>query len=187
MTQPTQSPHMERISGGTLMRSSTQAGCYAVKVRSRGEATVGNALRSKGFDVLLPTYTDARRYSDRVKEVKCALFPGYVFVRLTGEGLLPLVSTEGVSYIVKSGGQLRPLLDEEAAAIESLCNSGEDCQPCENYRVGQRVSIASGPLVGLTGILVRVGENDRLIISINSIFSSVSVDVRDIVLQPAER
>lgn len=168
----------------TPLFGATKAGCFAVKVRSRGEASVGAALTNKGFDVLLPTYIDSRRYTDRIKEKQCALFPGYVFVRMHGEELLPLVSTEGVSYIVKLGSMLRPLPQEEASAIEALCNAEARCQPCESFKVGQRVSIESGPLVGLTGILVKVGANDRLIVSINSIFSSVSVDVRDTVLKP---
>jgi transcriptional antiterminator NusG len=152
---------------------------YAVKVRSRGEYTVGHALRHKGFDILLPTYVHRRPYSDRIKRVNCALFPGYIFVRTDTQEFLPIVSTEGVSYIIKSGNSLHPLPQEEVTALESLCKFNDGCEPCVNYIAGQRVSIESGPLRGLQGVLARVGDNDRLVISINSIFSSVSIDVRD--------
>ena len=165
-------------------RENCLPGCYAVKVRSRMEGSIGVALKQKGFDVLLPTYTDRRRYSDRVKAVSRALFPGYVFVRTEMKELLPLVSTEGVSYIVKSGNAPHPLPQQEVAAIESLCRMDAPCSPCENLNVGQRVTIESGPLSGLQGILTRIGDNDRLVISINSIFSSVSVDLRDTAVTP---
>lgn len=154
-------------------------GCYAVKVRSRMEGVISGALKQKGFDVLLPTYTDRRRYSDRVKSVSRALFPGYVFVRTEMRELLPLITTEGVSYIVKSGNAPHPLPQQEVAAIESLCRMTAACSPCENFHVGQKVRIESGPLHGLEGILARIGNNERLVISISSIFSSVSVDLKD--------
>lgn len=167
--------------GATL--SDNQRGCYAVKVRSRGESAVGRSLRQKGFDIILPTYIQRRHYSDRIKEVSHALFPGYVFVRMDPKEVLPIISTEGVSYIVRSGKALHPLPQEEVAAIESLCNVREGCEPCVNFNVGQRISIESGPLQGLQGILARVGDNDRIVVCINSIFSSVSVDVRNTVIK----
>lgn len=156
---------------------------FAVKVRTRGEIAVGVALRHKGYDVMMPTYTARKRYSDRVKKAQHALFPGYVFVRMDPQQLLPLVQTEGVSYVVKSGSSLAPLPVDEALALESLCKVPTECEPCENFQVGQRVLIDSGPLQGLKGLLTRVGDRDRLVISINSIFSSVSVDLKDTVVR----
>jgi transcription antitermination factor NusG len=161
-------------------------GCYAVKVRSRMEESISDALRNKGFEVMSPTYVDRRRYSDRVKVVNRALFPGYVFVRTDMKELLPLFSTAWVSYIVKSGNSPQPLPAREVAALESLCRVDEDCAPCEPLSIGQRVVIESGPLQGLEGILARIGNKDRLVITIDSIFSSVSVDLRDTAVRPAE-
>jgi transcription antitermination factor NusG len=155
----------------------TDLGCYAVKVRSRMEHTITGTLRNKGFDVLSPSYVDRKRYSDRVKIVSRALFPGYVFVRTDAKKLLPLVSTEGVSYIVKTGNALKPLPHKEVQALQSLCNLEEACAPCERLTVGLRVVITAGPFEGLEGILKRVGNSERLVVSIDSIFSSVSVDL----------
>ena len=154
-------------------------GYYAVKVRSAGEALVAGTLRQKGFEVLAPTYIDHRRYSDRIRKANCALFPGYIFVRMDARELMPLVSTTGVSYIVKSGATLKPLPDDETAAIKSLCQSEVGCLPCTPLQIGQRVSIDSGPLTGLQGILVKTGESSRVVLSINTVFQSVTVDVRD--------
>ena len=161
------------------------SGCYAVKVRSRMEVAISGTLRHKGYDVLSPTYIDRKRYSDRVKVVSRALFPGYVFVRTDMKELLPLVSTSGVSYIVRLGGSITPLPEKEVAALESLCRvDDEACTPCGNLNVGQRVVIESGPLEGLEGILTRIGNSDRLVVSIDSIFSSVSVRLSDTAVRP---
>ncbi len=159
-------------------------GIFAVKVRSRAEISVTGALRQKGFSVLLPTYIDHRQYSDRVKKSKRPLFPGYVFVHLRPQELLGLVSTNGVSYVVKRGNLLQPLPSEEEVALQSLCGLEDDCEPCDHFAVGQRVEIQSGPLKGQIGTLVRFGTKDRLVVSINSIFSSVSVDIKDTAVLP---
>jgi transcription antitermination factor NusG len=167
----------------TIQSKPSTTGCYAVKVRPRGELAVGRTLKQKGFDILLPTYQDRRQFSDRTKKVDCALFPGYLFVRMNGEELLPVASTQGVSYFVRSGRTLTPLPPEDVAVLEALCESSVQCQPWPNLAVGSRISIESGPLRGLRGTLVRVGKNDRLVLHINSIFQSVSVDLRDTAIQ----
>jgi transcription antitermination factor NusG len=155
------------------------AGVYAVKVRVAGEKTVADTLRGKGFDVMMPVVETRLQYSDRIKRAKLPLFPGYVFVRLSGMELMPLVSTRGVSHLVKTGRDVEPLPPEDLTKIELLCNRAVDCAVCEYLTVGQRVRIESGPLAGITGVLNQAGGGPRVVLSVNSIFQSVSVDVRD--------
>lgn len=156
------------------------SGCFAVKVRSRAETTVSGTLRRKGYEVLLPTYPERRQYSDRLKHSSRALFPGYVFVRLDPKQLLGVISTEGVSYVVKSGNSLRPLPPAEEDLLQSLATLADVCQPCKFPAVGQRVTIRSGPLQNQRGTLIRVGNRNRLVLSLDSIFSSVIVDLQDV-------
>lgn len=162
-----------------MQQLGNRLGCYAVKVQSRSEDNVSEALRFKGYDAFSPSYIQHRRYSDRIKRVRCALFPGYVFVHMCAEELLPIVGTAGVSYIVRTGKSLHPLPPEEADTIGRLCKIESACEPCQNFAVGQRVRIESGPLQGVHGILTRSGENHHVVISINSIFRSVRVDTRN--------
>jgi transcription antitermination factor NusG len=153
--------------------------CYAVKVRSRGEEAVANALQTKGYEVLLPCFSTLRHYSDRVRKVKCALFPGYVFVRMNPENLLSLVTTEGVSYVVRSGSGMLPLSEEETRTIEALCrvNETQKLEPHSYLRIGEKVRIEAGPMTGLEGILVRVRDMDRVVITVETLHSSVSVEL----------
>lgn len=163
-----------------------QLGCFAVKVRSRAETTITGTLRRKGYEVLLPTYTHRQRYSDRFKRSSRALFPGYVFVRLNPEQLLGVISTEGVSYIVKSGNTLRALPPADELLLQSLSTLPDQCQPCEFPQAGQRVQIKSGPLENQHGTLVRVGDQERVVLSLPSIFSSVAVDLGDVAVESVE-
>ena len=165
---------------------SRQAGIFAVKVRSRAEISISGVLREKGYSVLLPTYVDRRQYTDRIKKAHLPLFPGYIFVHLDAQKLLELVTTDGVSYVVKHGSTLQPLPSDEANTLNSLCGMADGCEPCENFQVGQRVWIQSGPLKNQMGILTRVGGKDRVVVHINSIFSSVSIDLKDTEVTPLQ-
>jgi len=166
-----------------LTQSRDLLGFFAVKVRSRGECTVSKTLRHKGFEVLAPTSTPALSLLSKSRKAESALFPGYVFVRLDPRELLSLVTTEGVSYVVRNGSGLIPLPLEEELTVQSLCVNPTSFEPCNNFVVGQRVSIESGPLSGRQATLVRIGEKDRLVLSLNTIFSSVSVDLHDTIVR----
>jgi transcription antitermination factor NusG len=155
--------------------------CYAIKVRSRREQAIAEALRGKHYEVLSPTYIEQRRYSDRIRRVQSALFPGYLFVRMKSENLLPLITTPGVSYVVGSAKRMLSLTNEEATIIEALCRLSETqretCEPWTYLRVGQKVRIHTGPLTGLTGILLQMRGKHRIVVSVESLCSSVSVEV----------
>jgi len=169
-----------------LFPSSNRPGYFAVKVRTRGESNVSKALRQKGFEVLAPIFAPPHALTTRARKTDTALFPGYVFVRLDPRKLLQLVTTEGVSYVVRSGKSLAPLPLEEELTVQSLCEYAAPCEPWNQFVVGERVSIESGPLKGRRGTLMRVGDKDRLIVSLNSIFSSVSIDPRDTIVRACE-
>ena len=179
-------PCFDQEHEGTMetLEQDRELGYFAVKVRSRAEATISGILRRKGYEVLLPTYVCRQQYSDRVKRNNRALFPGYVFVRLHPEHLLGVVCTEGVSYVVKSGNALQPMPFAEEELLVSLSLLGDVCEPCDGPQIGQRVHIRSGPLRNQRGTLVRIGNKERLVLSLESIFSSVTVNLSDVALEP---
>lgn len=160
-----------------VLDAELQLPCFAVKVRSAGEEGVARALRQKGHEVLLPVYTVARRYSDRIKKATCALFPGYIFVRMDPDALLNVVSTNGVSYVVRSGRTLEPLSEDEIRTVETLCRTPQDCEPCDYVQVGQRVMIESGLFAGLTGVLEHVHDENRVVIAIDSLHQAVRIAI----------
>src|SRR5579884_2916131 len=86
---------------------------FALKVRTKNELTVDTLLRGKNYETLLPTYTDRRRYSDRVRRVEMALYPGYVFCRFDPVRRLPILTTPSVEYIVGNGKTPQPVDENE--------------------------------------------------------------------------
>ena len=170
----------------------TEALWYALKVRPRSEWIVGTNLQQKGYELFLPTYASRRRWSDRVKTVELPVFPGYLFCRFDVRTRLPILTTPGVSFIVGSGRSPEPIAESEVEAIRTLVASGLPYDPCSYITVGQRVQIERGSLAGLTGLVTEVRNEFRLIMSVDLLMRSVSVQidrtwVKTIANEPGER
>ena len=75
----------------TTVSPPTQEQWYALKVRTRNEPLVKDVLQRKSYETFLPTYTEKRRYVDRVKKVDVPLYPGYVFCRFDATKRLPIL------------------------------------------------------------------------------------------------
>ena len=150
---------------------------YALRIRARDARATAEALHGKGHDVFLPFYVSRRRWSDRIKEVKLPLFPGYLFCRLDTGKRLPVLVTPGVLHIVGTGKQPVPLDDGEIAAIQSIVASRLQARPWPFLRVGQRVRVERGPLSGMEGILISLKNGYRLVLSVTLLQRSVAVEV----------
>jgi transcription antitermination factor NusG len=155
----------------------SRAQCYPFNVRVRAEESIARTLREKGYEVLLPTYIQKRRYSDRTKRVSCALFPGYVFAYTTMDAMMGILATPGTNYVVRSGTRITSLSPEDETTVRALCLVNGECEPCNDLQIGLRVLIEAGPLAGLTGTLAKVRNNERVIISVESVQRSVMVEI----------
>jgi len=157
---------------------------YALRVRPRAEWMVQANLRNKGYDLLLPTYKSRRRWSDRIKVLEMPLFPGYVFCRFDSRTRLPILMTPGVLFVVGIGKTPHPVEDSEIAALQQVMESGLTCAPHPYLTVGQRVRVEHGSLAGLTGIVTHLKNELRLIISVNLLMRSVSVEIDHAWVEP---
>ncbi len=154
-----------------------QRDCFAVKVRTRWEKNAAALLSGKGYECLLPLFGCRRRWSDRTKEVKLPLFPGYVFCRFDPANRLPILITPGVLYIVGVGKIPKPVDEGEVAALHRLVECGLPSRPWPFLQVGQVAEIEEGPLRGLTGIVVHIKSSSQLILSVTLLSRSVAVEV----------
>lgn len=153
------------------------ASWFAVKVRVRSEDLVAQLLRAKGYDCLLPTYPERRRYSDRFKDVQLALFPGYVFCHFDPVYKLPIVTTPMVHEVVSLGKMPSPVAEEEIRAIQRIISSRSPVRPWPYLRAGQGVRIEDGPLKGVEGWLVSERGRDRLVVSVHLLQRSLAVEI----------
>lgn len=163
--------------GGEVDFNRGSFGWCAVQVRPRHEAPVAAGLRAKGYREFLPTYRVKRQWSDRSKEIEIPLFAGYVFCKLDVQIPWAIVSTPGVIRLVGTRKEIALIDDQEIEAIRTVANSGKKVEPCAYAGIGDRVRITSGTLAGVEGIVVACKNQQRLVLSVNQIQSSISVEV----------
>jgi transcription antitermination factor NusG len=150
---------------------------FALLVRTRQEASVGDQLNGQGYERFLPLYKVRKRWSDRIKEMNAPLFPGYLFCRFNPHDRLPILKTPGVIQIVGFKDGPSAVDESEIQSIQKLVSAGVPHQPWPFLSTGDRVRIESGPLVGLEGILTEVKRTHRLVLSVMLLQRSVAVEI----------
>lgn len=157
---------------------------YAVYTRAQHEKQVATQLAQQAVECFLPLYESVRRWKDRRVVLNLPLFPSYVFVHLDLPDRLKVLQTLGVVKLVEFGGVPCPIPDAEIEVLQSCLARRMRMQPHPYLSVGRRVCVKSGPLAGLEGILVRRKNSYRLVLSIDSISSSVWVELDAVDVEP---
>jgi transcription antitermination factor NusG len=150
---------------------------YALYTRHQHEKAVAQSLEGKGFEVFLPLYNAVHRWKDRTKQLSLPLFPCYVFLRTGGRGWLPVLTTPGVHMVVSCSGLPTPIPDAEIHSIRRVVENSTLIEPHPFLRTGDWVRVRSGPLADIEGILVRKKSKFRLVLSVEMLGKSASVEV----------
>ena len=168
-------PVEQRIAN--LAASRWASGWYALYTRHQCEKVVCQALSDKGFDAFLPQYRAIHPWKDRRKELFLPLFPNYVFIRGGLDRMLNILTTPGVHSFVAWAGRPADIPQEEIDAVRRLVDSSLRIEPHPFLKCGDWVRIKSGPLEGIQGILVRKRSAFRLVLSVEMLAQSASVEV----------
>lgn len=150
---------------------------YAAYTHARHEKKVAQQLQQRGVENFLPLYHSVRRWKDRRKELDLVLFPGYVFVRLARSEKLRVLQLPGVLNFVTFNGQPAALPGDDIEALRRAMIHGVPTEHHPYLTTGRRVKVVRGPLAGAQGILLRLKNNCRIVISIDAIMRSVSVEI----------
>jgi len=150
---------------------------FAIQVRTGTEKTSSAVLKYKGYECFLPLGRSRRRWSDRIKQLDLPLFPGYLFCRFDPDRRLPVLTVPGVLQIVGIGKTPLPVAEDEIAALQRIGMNGLPVQPWPFLQVGQMARIEYGPLRGLTGIVIQIKSEIKLILSVCLLQRSVAVEV----------
>jgi transcription antitermination factor NusG len=141
------------------------------------EHSCARHLQVRGYEVFLPCSRQNRRWSDRIKKIERALFPGYVFCRMSGEAVATIVTTPGVVRIVGDGGRAVPIPVDEIVAVQRIVDAGLSVEPWPFLQTGQCIRIGVGPLRGTEGVVIESKDSQRVVVSISLLQRSVAVEV----------
>jgi transcriptional antiterminator NusG len=159
----------------------TSACWYAIRTRSRHEKVATRELEAQGVPVFLPLMTSVRQWSDRKTKVEMPLFPGYAFVRvnfLSPDRVRVLQATGVVNFVGPKPGEAS-IPDEQIESIRTILLRKIPVEEHPFLSLGQRIRVRSGSLSGVEGILVAVKGTRTLVISVEPIQRSVSINLED--------
>jgi transcription antitermination factor NusG len=171
--------------GGVVV--GTDAHWYAIRTRSRHEKMAAQQLGMLGIENFLPLVTQTHRWSTGPKMVDVPLFSGYAFVRITytPEHRLRVLRTHGVVDFVGVQGRGVPIPNKQIEDIKTLLDNKVPFKSVLRLHIGQRVRVKGGSLDGVEGTLLSHGRNKELIIMIEPIQRSLSVDLAGYDVEPA--
>ena len=178
----------ERLSSvsepGSVRSSMVQPRWYAVYTCVRHEKAVARQFSERDVDCFVPLYRAVHRWKDRRKVLELALFPGYVFVRISLSERLKVLQVPSVVSLISFNGRPVPIEEKEIESLRHGLASALHIEPHPYLTVGRRVRLKAGPLVGAEGILVRKKDSCRLVMSIDLLMRSVAVEVDEADVEP---
>lgn len=159
---------------------------YAIHTRSRFERKVYDAFRGKSIEAFFPRKLVMSRRKDRRKKILVPLLPGYVFVQFDKdpETYWQIIKTVGVVRMVGFEGKPVPANNQEISALMILDGTDRTVQNRAYMKRGDQVMIMEGPFKGLVGFYLRhKGRSDRVVVSIELLHRSLSVEIEDWALE----
>jgi len=165
---------------------------YAVFTRSHFEKKLASELTAKGVENYVPLFQELHQWKDRKKLVELPVFPSYVFAHFvdTGAQRLQILKCPGTVRILGIEGRLEPIPELEIESIRRLLSADVPCFAHPFLKEGAWVRVKRGSLKGLEGLLVRVKNKTRLVLSVTLLSQAVAteIDIHDVgVIRPAGR
>jgi len=145
-----------------------QSAWRLVHTKPRQEFIATENLERQGYTVYLPILHRRKHKSGKLADVREPLFPRYLFIHLTAglDDWGPIRSTIGVSGLVQFGMEPVRVPDDIINDIKS--REGEDGyhhEQAPEYKQGDKIHIADGPLSGCEAIFqTKLGEERALIL-----------------------
>ncbi len=141
---------------------------YAVHTHPHAEAKALDNLLRQGYRAYLPRYRAYVSHARRRRLALRPLFPRYLFAGLDRAEMRwrPILSTFGVSGVVRAGDRPAPVPGDIVAAIRERERQGAfdrlDSRPA--LRPGELVRVTAGAFEDMVGRLVELHDRDRVVV-----------------------
>lgn len=150
---------------------------YAIFTQPRHEKKVAQHLHCREVESYLPTLTSVRAWRNRQrKKLELPLFPGYLYARVSPNQRSRILGTPGVVTIVEGAMRWGAVPDQYIELLRKGLELGRVQRELLPV-VGDRVRIKCGPFAGLEGVLSHVKSQFRVVVTIESIRQSISLEV----------
>jgi len=160
---------------------------FAVFTIPRHEKTVEAHFHLREIENFLPLYRRERRWKDGSKGmVQLPLFSSYIFVRIGSAERVPVLRVPGVRSIVGCGPQPLAISAPYIHWLRDGLRHGK-IEPHPYLTAGAKVRLRAGAMEGMEGVLVRKKNNFRVVLTVEMIMRSVTVEVKLEDIEPVSR
>jgi len=159
----------------------------AVYTKSRHEKVVIQELEKKNIEAYCPILKERRQWSDRKRWVEFPLFRSYVFVKIELKNSLYILQTMGVHHIIKFQGNISTIPDGIIQNIKSMIHGGFTVEQVEYFVKGDEVKVVDGPLKGMEGIVIKIKNENKLVLKVAAIQQAIAVQIHPGYLKPKKK
>ena len=116
-------------------------------------------------DVFVPKYVRLKKYRGEWRRETRPLYSGYVFMVTDDPGALDkaLTKVPGYHRLLKAADVILTVNDEEKAFINRIAGRDNVVEISTGYKEGDKITVVSGPMMGLEGDIVHVDRHKRLV------------------------
>ncbi len=159
----------------------------AVYTKSRHEKVVIQELENKNIEAYCPIFKERRQWSDRKRWVEFPLFRSYVFAKIELKNSLYILQAMGVHHIIKFQGNISIIPNEIIQNIKSMIDGGFTVEQVEYFVKGDEVIVVDGPLKGMDGIVVKIKNENKLVLKVAAIQQAIAVQIHPGYLKPKKK
>lgn len=160
-------------------QTSNHTAWFALQTRYRYEERIAAELQVKGFESYLPTLREVHTWKDRKKVLDVPAFGGYLFARFEPSlhNRVRVLETAGVVKLLGNNGMPEPIATQEIESLRLALQSGMPCSRQQYVAAGTSVRVRRGPLAGLEGKVLRMGNKLTVFVNVLSVSQSIAVEV----------
>ncbi|MCK6455379.1 MAG: antitermination protein NusG [Phycisphaerae bacterium] len=150
---------------------------WVAHTRSRHEKVLAEHLDRLGIACYLPLcrrVTRSRR-TRRISRSEVPVFPGYLFFVGDDEQRHRAMSTNHIAQTIAVSDQTT--LIHQLLQVDRALRSGEPITRSARLAAGDAVRVIAGPLHGLEGVVVRWRSRVRVVLNVETLGQSVSIEV----------
>src|SRR5579863_1287562 len=158
----------------------------AVFTIPRHEKRVEEHFKVREIESFLPLYQTKCKWKNGTKKMlQLPLFSSYIFVRIDSSGYRPVLAVPGVISIIGRSGIRLPVSDSYINFLRDGLRQGK-IEPYPSLPEGARVRIRCGVMAGMEGIVLRKKNNCRVVLTIEMIMKSITVEVEADDIEPVD-
>ncbi len=160
---------------------------YVVRSLPRQEARAEFQLLRQGFPVFFPRATKTVRHARKLRMVKGAVFPTYMFVVLDVERdrWRSVNGTGGVASLIMQGDTPQPVPVGVVENLLDLLDEEGMVRLDRNLREGQTVRVVAGAFANAIGVLERLDANGRVRVLLDIMNGKVPAHLDRLALEAA--